>query len=359
MVYLTISTGVGGGIVIDGRLYRGASGNGGELGHVTVDCDGRPCRGCGRAAVSRPTSPGRRSPSGRRGGHGRRDGGRRRRGGEGRRPDRAGVWDETIEALACGLTSIVNLFEPELVVLGGGVVGGRASSCSGRSAGASAPSRCAPRRRGVRSWRRRSAARVGVVGAAAIAFERDRVGRPARAWLSRAATRSPSTSRSPPASRSCCRAWTRSRRPRDRGARRRRARLHVRQRRQLGRREPLRGGARRPLPARAAPAAGAVARGRRRRDHVHRNDYSFDEVFERQVRAFVRAGDIVLAFSTSGRSENVVRGLAAAREAGATTVLFGGGDGGPAAEHADHALLVPSDIDGADPGAARLLPPPA
>jgi D-sedoheptulose 7-phosphate isomerase len=72
------------------------------------------------------------------------------------------------------------------------------------------------------------------------------------------------------------------------------------------------------------------------------NDYSFEEVFERQVRAFVRAGDVVIAFSTSGRSPNVVRGLAAAKDAGATTVLFGGGDGGPAAGHADHALLVPS-----------------
>ncbi|MDX6437523.1 MAG: D-sedoheptulose 7-phosphate isomerase [Gaiellaceae bacterium] len=72
------------------------------------------------------------------------------------------------------------------------------------------------------------------------------------------------------------------------------------------------------------------------------NDYSFEEVFERQVRAFVRGNDMVIAFSTSGRSPNVVRGLAAAREAGATTVLFGGGDGGPAAEHADHALLIPS-----------------
>jgi D-sedoheptulose 7-phosphate isomerase len=72
------------------------------------------------------------------------------------------------------------------------------------------------------------------------------------------------------------------------------------------------------------------------------NDYSFDEVFERQVRAFARPGDVVLAFSTSGRSENVVRGLAAARELGATTVLLGGGDGGPAAAHADHALVVPS-----------------
>jgi D-sedoheptulose 7-phosphate isomerase len=72
------------------------------------------------------------------------------------------------------------------------------------------------------------------------------------------------------------------------------------------------------------------------------NDYSFEEVFERQVRAFVRTGDVVIAFSTSGRSPNVVRGLAAAKDAGATTVLFGGGDGGPAANHADHALLVPS-----------------
>jgi D-sedoheptulose 7-phosphate isomerase len=72
------------------------------------------------------------------------------------------------------------------------------------------------------------------------------------------------------------------------------------------------------------------------------NDYSFDEVFARQVRAFVRGDDVVIGFTTSGRSPNVVRGLAAAREQGATTVLFAGGDGGPAADHADHALIVPS-----------------
>jgi D-sedoheptulose 7-phosphate isomerase len=72
------------------------------------------------------------------------------------------------------------------------------------------------------------------------------------------------------------------------------------------------------------------------------NDYSFDDVFARQVRALVGAGDVVIAFTTSRRSENVVRALAAAREQGATTVLFTGGDGGPAAEHADHALVVPS-----------------
>ena len=92
---------------------------------------------------------------------------------------------------------------------------------------------------------------------------------------------------------------------------------------------------RRPLPAQSlaidASALTCIA-----------NDYSYDEVFERQVRGYVAAGDVVVGFSTSGRSPNVVRGLAAAREAGATTVLFGGGDGGPAAAEATHALLVPS-----------------
>lgn len=72
------------------------------------------------------------------------------------------------------------------------------------------------------------------------------------------------------------------------------------------------------------------------------NDYSFDDVFARQVRAVVNAGDVLVAFTTSGRSVNVVRALAAAQQQGATTVLFAGGDGGPAAEHADRALVVAS-----------------
>ena len=75
------------------------------------------------------------------------------------------------------------------------------------------------------------------------------------------------------------------------------------------------------------------------------NDYSFDDVFSRQVEAFAGAGDLVVGFSTSGRSPNVVAGLAAARARGATTVLFGGGDGlTPAGEHADHSLVVPSAV---------------
>jgi D-sedoheptulose 7-phosphate isomerase len=72
------------------------------------------------------------------------------------------------------------------------------------------------------------------------------------------------------------------------------------------------------------------------------NDFSFDDVFARQVSGLARPGDVVAAFTTSGRSANIVDGMAAARERGATTVLFGGGDGGPAARYADHLLLSPS-----------------
>ncbi|QIG40043.1 SIS domain-containing protein [Microbacterium sp. 4R-513] len=72
------------------------------------------------------------------------------------------------------------------------------------------------------------------------------------------------------------------------------------------------------------------------------NDYSFDDVFSRQVEALARPGDVVAAFTTSGRSPNVVKALEAARANEATTLLFAGGDGGPALALADHAFLAPS-----------------
>jgi glucokinase len=180
MVYLTISTGVGGGVVADGRLYRGA-GNGAELGHVTVDWHGRTCRGCGRpgcleayvsgtsiaerarealaadgasslASLEEPTAADVAAAA--------RDGDALAR----------AVWDETVAALACGLTSIVNVFEPETVVLGGGV------SRAGEQL-------LAPVREWVRDHAMEPAGRsveivasalgeqVGVVGAAAIVYE--------------------------------------------------------------------------------------------------------------------------------------------------------------------------------------------
>lgn len=71
------------------------------------------------------------------------------------------------------------------------------------------------------------------------------------------------------------------------------------------------------------------------------NDFEFDEVFARQVRALVNPGDVVVAISTSGEADNVLRGVAAARERGATTVAFTGSRGrlGPLTEHT---LAVPS-----------------
>jgi D-sedoheptulose 7-phosphate isomerase len=94
---------------------------------------------------------------------------------------------------------------------------------------------------------------------------------------------------------------------------------------------------RRPLPAMALSVDPSVVT-------CIANDYAYEDVFARQVEALARPGDVVAGFTTSGRSENVVRGLATARRAGATTVLFGGGTagGGPAAAHADFALIVPS-----------------
>jgi D-sedoheptulose 7-phosphate isomerase len=74
------------------------------------------------------------------------------------------------------------------------------------------------------------------------------------------------------------------------------------------------------------------------------NDFSFDDVFSRQIEALVRPEDVVVAFTTSGRSPNVVAALRTARERGATTVLFGGGDGSLSLAHADYALLSPSTL---------------
>ncbi|GAA4573803.1 SIS domain-containing protein [Micromonospora coerulea] len=76
------------------------------------------------------------------------------------------------------------------------------------------------------------------------------------------------------------------------------------------------------------------------------NDYSFEDVFARQVSALARTGDVVVAFTTSGRSPNVVAGLRAGRDAGALTVLFTGqpeAGGGPAARYAEHVFAVASE----------------
>jgi D-sedoheptulose 7-phosphate isomerase len=71
------------------------------------------------------------------------------------------------------------------------------------------------------------------------------------------------------------------------------------------------------------------------------NDFGFEEVFARQIRALGEAGDVVIAFSTSGRSANVVRLLEAAAEAKCVRIGLLGGDGGSCRALCDVALVVP------------------
>ena len=74
------------------------------------------------------------------------------------------------------------------------------------------------------------------------------------------------------------------------------------------------------------------------------NDWSFDDLFARQVEALCQPGDVALAISTSGNSENVIRGLEKAKQLGAIPVGFGGKGGGRMVGLADPLLIVPSNI---------------
>jgi glucokinase len=137
LVMLTLGTGVGGGVVIDGRIFRGASGLGAELGHVVInengpECPGNcPSRGCleaycsGQALGRDATEAGRARPDtplGRavaeNGSAGGRDAVAAARAGDEhalRLLERLGTH------LGVGIAGIVNTFEPELVVVGGGL----------------------------------------------------------------------------------------------------------------------------------------------------------------------------------------------------------------------------------------------
>lgn len=70
------------------------------------------------------------------------------------------------------------------------------------------------------------------------------------------------------------------------------------------------------------------------------NDYGFERIFARQVESLGRAGDTLLALSTSGHSPNVAAAVAAARERGMTTIGLLGRDGGPLAGAVDLPLVV-------------------
>lgn len=72
------------------------------------------------------------------------------------------------------------------------------------------------------------------------------------------------------------------------------------------------------------------------------NDYGFAQVFARQLAALGRPDDILVCFSTSGNSPNIIAALQAARDIGATSIALLGKDGGEALALADYALIVAS-----------------
>jgi D-sedoheptulose 7-phosphate isomerase len=75
------------------------------------------------------------------------------------------------------------------------------------------------------------------------------------------------------------------------------------------------------------------------------NDFGFERIFSRQIEALARPGDLLIAFTTSGESPNIVAALIAAKEMGVRTACFTGRHGGRISREklAEHCLIVPSD----------------
>jgi phosphoheptose isomerase len=74
------------------------------------------------------------------------------------------------------------------------------------------------------------------------------------------------------------------------------------------------------------------------------NDYEFNEIFARQLHAFGKPGDVLVAFTTSGNSDNVRRALVVAKGLAIKTVAFLGKDGGKCVGLADIELIVTNDV---------------
>jgi glucokinase len=114
-IYITISTGIGGGIIIDRKVYRGAIGAAGEFGHMIIDSRGYTC-GCGNVGCLEALGSGTAI--------------KKRAGMDAiavelaaRQGDKHAqkVIQETAHYLAIGIANLVNIFNPEMVILGGGV----------------------------------------------------------------------------------------------------------------------------------------------------------------------------------------------------------------------------------------------
>ena len=193
LVMLTLGTGVGGGVVIDGRIFRGARGLGGELGHVAVEANGPACpgncpnRGClealcsGTALEREATELGKDRPDSSLGRafaeHGRVKGREAVAAAQEGDADARRLLDRLGAYLGVGIAAFVNAFEPEHVVVGGGL--SRAADLFIDRAREEAESRALPALfEGVSISVAKGGANAGVIGAGVLAAqEHARTGR--------------------------------------------------------------------------------------------------------------------------------------------------------------------------------------
>ncbi len=135
LLYITVSTGIGGGIILDGQIWRGQSGGAGEIGHMVVDPRGKVCK-CGRrgcleamasgAAIGSSVNELRQEGKGTgilamvnaKNGVGAFEVAAAARQGD---AEARTIVNRVVEYLGQGIANLVNIFNPELVVLGGGV----------------------------------------------------------------------------------------------------------------------------------------------------------------------------------------------------------------------------------------------
>lgn len=132
MLYLTVSTGIGGGAVLNGALHRGAADNGGEYGHILVRSGGRSCL-CGRLGCLEVYASGSSIAARAKEAVAERGADSTLAGVADLRAEHVSaaavsgdplaveLWTETTDLIGSALTDLVNIVEPELVVLGGGV----------------------------------------------------------------------------------------------------------------------------------------------------------------------------------------------------------------------------------------------
>jgi glucokinase len=171
VVMLTLGTGVGGGLILGGRPYRGATGSGAELGHIVIGLDGPPC-GCGGHGHLESYAAGRVADQTARELYGDGSNGSElvAKAHDGER--------EAVEALAeigrslgAGIASFVNVFEPELVVVGGGFGSAAGELLLGPAREVLAREGLEPARDTVRIVPAELGFYAGVIGAGMIAFE--------------------------------------------------------------------------------------------------------------------------------------------------------------------------------------------